>query len=245
MSDKYWKFEPAPRVERTLKWPTSGQLVRQLAILLVVGGLWGGLMAGFLSLTGSTGDSSDGPEPTAAAIEPTTPPTNSPPVPPATATSTSTPTSPLPSATPSPTLATTQSGAIRTASPTPGPPTATNTVSPTPEPSPTPLPPTETPAAAIGEAAEISFSNEVLPIFEQRCVKCHGGEDTEEGLELTSYQETMAGSWNGPVIEPGNVAESYLVDQIESGDMPKNEPRLLPAEIRIIRAWVEAGAPDN
>ncbi len=55
----------------------------------------------------------------------------------------------------------------------------------------------------------------------------------------------MAGSMNGPVIEPGNVENSYLIEQIVTGKMPKKEPRLLPAEIRLITAWVEAGAPNN
>jgi hypothetical protein len=55
----------------------------------------------------------------------------------------------------------------------------------------------------------------------------------------------MAGSWNGPVIEPGNAADSLLVEQIVSGDMPKKEPRLLPAEIRAISDWIDAGALDN
>jgi hypothetical protein len=55
----------------------------------------------------------------------------------------------------------------------------------------------------------------------------------------------MAGSWNGPVVEPGSAADSYLAEQIISGKMPKKEPRLLPSEIRIISDWIDAGALDN
>jgi hypothetical protein len=55
----------------------------------------------------------------------------------------------------------------------------------------------------------------------------------------------MAGSWNGPVIEPGSAADSYLVEQIVSGEMPKRQPDLLPSEIRIISNWVDSGALDN
>jgi mono/diheme cytochrome c family protein len=112
------------------------------------------------------------------------------------------------------------------------------------------VPPTDTPASA-NETAEVSFARDVLPIFQRRCVKCHGGEKPEggrrieEGLILMSHTEVLAGSWNGPVVKPGNAAESYLVKQITSGEMPKKEPDLLPAEIRIISAWVDAGAPNN
>jgi mono/diheme cytochrome c family protein len=91
----------------------------------------------------------------------------------------------------------------------------------------------------------VSFSGDVLPIFQRRCVKCHGGERTEEGLILKTYADVMAGSWNGPVIEPGSAADSYLVEQIVSGEMPKKQPDLLPSEIRIISNWVDSGALDN
>jgi mono/diheme cytochrome c family protein len=101
------------------------------------------------------------------------------------------------------------------------------------------------PEAPAADGGIVSFSADVLPILERRCVKCHGGEKTEDGLRLTNHAEVLAGSWNGPVIEPGNAADSYLIEQVESGEMPKNEPRLLPAEIRTLTDWVMAGAPDN
>ena len=62
---------------------------------------------------------------------------------------------------------------------------------------------------------------------------------------MTSYEGIIAGSWNDLIVEPGNVEKSYMIEQIVTGEMPKKEPRLLPAEIRIITAWVEAGAPNN
>ena len=62
---------------------------------------------------------------------------------------------------------------------------------------------------------------------------------------MTTFADIMAGSWNGSVLEPGDAENSYLVEQIVTGEMPKKEPRLLPGEIRIISAWIDAGAPDN
>jgi hypothetical protein len=106
-------------------------------------------------------------------------------------------------------------------------------------------------ATPADSPAGVSFSGDVFPIFDRRCVKCHGGPKDdgslriEEGLKLTTYADVMAGSWNGPVVEPGSAEGSYLVEQIITGEMPKKEPRLLPSEVRIISAWVDAGAPDN
>jgi mono/diheme cytochrome c family protein len=91
----------------------------------------------------------------------------------------------------------------------------------------------------------ISFQHDVQPIFNQICVKCHGGEEVKEGLSLKSYAEVMRGSDNGPIVVPGDPANSFLIEQIVKGEMPKRGPKLLPAQIRAITAWVEAGAPDN
>jgi hypothetical protein len=100
--------------------------------------------------------------------------------------------------------------------------------------------------SALSEVPEdVSFADHVQPILERRCVKCHGGERTEEGLVMTSYEDLINGSWNGPVIEPGDSENSYLIEQITTGEMPKNEPSLLPTEIRTIAAWVDDGAEDN
>lgn len=196
----------------------------------------------------------------------TPPPTNT-----STATSTPPPTAtPTSTTTPSPTgqpaLAETAALAATSVAPDPSP-TATFTPSPiptdtppplptaTPGPPPTATPPTATPvplptATPAGSTA-VSYSNDVFPILERRCIKCHGGTKAdgtlriEEGLDMRSYAGLLAGSFNGPVIEPGNAAESYLVELITAGEMPKNEPRLLPAEIRTISAWIDAGAPEN
>jgi mono/diheme cytochrome c family protein len=93
--------------------------------------------------------------------------------------------------------------------------------------------------------AEVSFKAHVLPIFEEHCVKCHGGASPKEGLSLENYDNVMAGSFNGSVIEPGDVENSYLIEQVVTGRMPKQGPHLTPAEIDILTAWVKAGAPNN
>ena len=111
-------------------------------------------------------------------------------------------------------------------------------------------PSVDEPAALATETQAVDLTNltyldDVLPIFEKHCEECHGAEDPEEGLELTRYRTSIVGSMNGPVIEPGDAANSYLVDQIVSGKMPKRGDPLSQAEIDIIVAWIEAGAPEE
>ena len=111
---------------------------------------------------------------------------------------------------------------------------------------PTELPtgaPTEAPAEA--PAAAISFANDVLPIIESRCINCHGGDRTEKGLLMRTYEEIMAGSENGPVIVPGDAANSKLVELVTNQKMPKRGPKLTPPQLQLITEWVAAGAPNN
>lgn len=126
-------------------------------------------------------------------------------------------------------------------------PTVAETESPTEEPSPTEAP-TEIPTEPPTEEAlvvTISFSEEVLPIINSRCVNCHGGREIEEGLLLRTYEEIMAGSDNGAVIIPGDIEGSLLVELITKQEMPKKGPKLTPSQIQIITEWVAAGAPNN
>ncbi len=94
-------------------------------------------------------------------------------------------------------------------------------------------------------SSEVSFANDVMPILENRCNKCHGIEQVKKGLDMTTYEGLMLGSNNGAVIEPGNAAESFLVEQINKGKMPKRASKLSPEEIQLITDWVNAGAINN
>ena len=100
-------------------------------------------------------------------------------------------------------------------------------------------PVTEAPVTAV------SFANDVLPIFNNSCNKCHGLEQVKEGLDLTSYDTLMAGSFHGTVVTAGNAADSFLVQQLVEGEMPKRGSKLTAEQIQIIADWINAGALNN
>jgi mono/diheme cytochrome c family protein len=129
---------------------------------------------------------------------------------------------------------------------------------------PTTQPPTELPAAtdttapteaaatepaaatqAPGQAATVSFTNDILPIFESRCINCHGGQRTQEGLDLKTHTSLMLGSSNGDVVTPGDAGDSLLVEIVATQKMPKRGPKLTPPQIQLITDWVNQGALDN
>ena len=100
-------------------------------------------------------------------------------------------------------------------------------------------------AAQAPAVSGASFSKDVMPVFQNSCVSCHGGDQTKAGLDLTTYDSLMAGSFNGSVIVPGNSAGSFLVQQVTSGKMPKRGSKLTAEQIKIISEWIDAGALNN
>ena len=106
--------------------------------------------------------------------------------------------------------------------------------------------PTEVaPATDSAVSTGVSYIANVKPIFDAKCIKCHGVETTKEGLDMQTYENLMAGSRNGSVLTPGDAANSVLVDLIVRGKMPNRGPKLSEEEIQIITDWINQGALNN
>ena len=114
------------------------------------------------------------------------------------------------------------------------------------------VPPADTP---------IRFSADVQPIFNRSCTRvgCHGGGSPAQGLDLesgSSYQSLVnVSSSEVPSrrrVEPGRSDMSYLVDKLQGSglivgsSMPADGSfPLPPAEIQLIRDWIDQGADNN
>jgi hypothetical protein len=62
---------------------------------------------------------------------------------------------------------------------------------------------------------------------------------------MRTYDTLMAGSFNGTVITAGNAADSFLIEQLVNGEMPKRGTKLTADQIQIIIDWINAGALNN
>lgn len=91
----------------------------------------------------------------------------------------------------------------------------------------------------------ISFTSDVAPILDQKCIGCHGEIQPLAGLDLSSYKGVMAGAKGEPVVIEGNSSKSLLVKVVRSGDMPKYGDKLPDVQVEIISNWVAQGAADN
>ena len=105
--------------------------------------------------------------------------------------------------------------------------------------------PTDAAAQPVAQNTTISFTKDVLPILQSRCVNCHGGERVSKGLNLKTYNDLMTGSENGPVVTAGKAPDSLLVEMIVSQKMPKNGPKLTSQQVQLITEWVNQGALNN
>lgn len=131
------------------------------------------------------------------------------------------------------------------ASPTVAPAATETDVPPSEAASPTVVIPTVPATEASAQTSSVSFANDVAPILQSRCWNCHGGDKTEEGLDLTTFAGVMAGSEDGPVVFAGDADNSPLAELIISQKMPKRGPKLTPPQVQVIVDWINQGALDN
>src|SRR6266550_7051840 len=93
----------------------------------------------------------------------------------------------------------------------------------------------------------INFSKEIKPIFEASCIKCHGRGRDKGDFQIDSRETLLKGGGSGPAIVLGKSAESYLIELVMGLDpddvMPKKGTKLAHAQIGLLRAWIDQGAP--
>src|SRR5437764_14229028 len=92
-------------------------------------------------------------------------------------------------------------------------------------------------------AAAPSYPDEIRPLFQAKCVRCHGGKACRADLDLTTPAGALKGGQSGKVIVPGKPEESLLFNKLQSGKMPPamKDP-LTDGELDAVRRWIAAGA---
>lgn len=93
----------------------------------------------------------------------------------------------------------------------------------------------------------VDFDKDIKPIFEARCVKCHGPEKQKGGWRADMKSAALNDGDNyAPNIRPGKSAESPMIHFVAGLDpdvkMPAKGEPLTREEIGLLRAWVDQGA---
>jgi len=108
-------------------------------------------------------------------------------------------------------------------------------------------------SAKASKVAAVDFARDIKPLLERSCAACHGNERKRGEFSMESRDLLLKGGQSGePAIVPGYAEESpmfqYASGRIEDLEMPPlarrdKYPAFAPAEIELLRTWIDAGAP--
>ncbi len=88
------------------------------------------------------------------------------------------------------------------------------------------------------------FQKDVLPVFEEKCIRCHGAKRRGGKLDMRTPEALLEGGDTGPALKPGNAQKSLLIELIHYKEMPpkKKGPFITPQELEMLRRWINAMA---
>ena len=101
-------------------------------------------------------------------------------------------------------------------------------------------------------AEPVDYARDVKPIFAAFCTSCHGPQKQKGDLRLDLYDRIKRGGNTGPAVVGQKSAESILYhalagDRPDISRMPPKGDRLSPAQVALIKRWIDEGAkgPDK
>jgi uncharacterized membrane protein len=101
----------------------------------------------------------------------------------------------------------------------------------------------------------VSFREQIQPILQTRCTRCHSDENAAGKIVLTSYEAVMNSrtvKGKKPLVVPENLSESWLY--VLSGTdqphfrMPPDTSQITPLpkdELQVLGRWITQGARNN
>ena len=84
----------------------------------------------------------------------------------------------------------------------------------------------------------VTFSGNVFPLLQTRCVGCHNNTSSSGNVNLSNYNVVKTVALNGKLIHIINHDPGY-------SPMPKGGSKMPQCEIDQIKIWVDGGAPNN
>ena len=93
----------------------------------------------------------------------------------------------------------------------------------------------------------VDYNTDVKPIFNKKCITCHGGVKRQSGFSLLFRSDALAINKSGkPAIIPGDPSHSEMIRRLTLKDpeerMPYKHPPLTDKEIATLKQWIKEGA---
>ncbi len=99
------------------------------------------------------------------------------------------------------------------------------------------------PEVVLDPVEDVSFANEIQPIFTEFCAACHPGVAPPDLTEGNSYAAII----NGDIV-PNDLIASLLYQTLITTDSNELMPpggALSNEDINLVKSWIEQGALDN
>ena len=97
----------------------------------------------------------------------------------------------------------------------------------------------------VNQASAPTYSRDILPIFEERCSKCHT-KKSKGRFSVNSRAAVLAGGKSGEVVIPGDSANSLLYRMLtgepDLKSMPRKRKPLDSDTLALVKEWIDQGA---
>src|SRR5512133_1180135 len=92
-----------------------------------------------------------------------------------------------------------------------------------------------------------TFQDQILPLVQANCAKCHNADKKKADLYLTSYASLLKGSGSGVIVLTGNVENSKIWKAITHAEEPFMPPngKLADKDLEVFKKWIAGGLLEN
>jgi hypothetical protein len=93
------------------------------------------------------------------------------------------------------------------------------------------------------DTTNVTYSGIIFPLINSTCIGCHSGSAPQGNVLLEDYTTISAAA----AIPPGQYGSLYGAISHDPGNsaMPKNGTQLSDCKIKQVKAWIDAGRPNN
>lgn len=100
-------------------------------------------------------------------------------------------------------------------------------------------------ASQVDAASLVNYETQIRPLIVENCLDCHNQDTRKGGLSLATYADILEGGKDGPVVRPGNGANSLIIHRLTGAvgeQMPKDGVPLDAPDVALVRQWIDQGA---
>ena len=93
----------------------------------------------------------------------------------------------------------------------------------------------------LSAAEDATFTEKVLPVLTKHCLDCHGAEEPEANLNLSTRESLLMGARSGYIVTPGKAKASLVTQLLVKGSKPHMPPegQLTDDEIQAVSGWID------